>query len=228
MARFSSKLPEPAWIVLSLIGDGHLRRPATGCRPHRARRDRAGHDLGLLQLAVVGVALGPAPAQHAARDARPRLLGVLRHARRRSSCSAWPAPAWPTSSTSGCSSSSRRRCCSCRRPSRSSRPGLGVVDLGRGGGPARARPRRPALGAAPVRAGDAGRLRPAGRPPRRVRPAVARRSARRSSAAATVREVPAGTRVVEHGDARRPRTSSSTARPRPASRRTAATAACRR
>jgi MFS family permease len=65
MARFSSRLPEPAWID-----------------PDR-RGDRPGDDLGLLQLPVVGVALGPPPAEHAARDARPSVLVVLRHARRR-------------------------------------------------------------------------------------------------------------------------------------------------
>ena len=39
MARFSSKLPEPAWIVLAMIGDGHLRRPVRPVDPDR-RRDR--------------------------------------------------------------------------------------------------------------------------------------------------------------------------------------------
>ena len=80
-------------------------------------------------------------------------------------------------------------------------PGLGRVDLGRRSGSA---PRRRsavpgALGRDP--ASDHRRLRPACRPPRTVRPAHPRSSASAFVRAATVRDVPGGTRIIEHGDA---------------------------
>ena len=109
----------------AMTGHGRLRRSLYGRRLEHRRRDPAGHALGLLQLAVVGRPLGPAPAQHAARDARPRVLGVLRDARRHlpdrhgrrrpGRHRRHPAP-------------DHRRlvaCCSCRRPSRSSLPASG-------------------------------------------------------------------------------------------------------
>ncbi len=56
-----------------------------GCRRDRLRdgdvdphRDPPGHDLGLLELTHGRSPVGAPPAEHAARDARPRLLGVLR------------------------------------------------------------------------------------------------------------------------------------------------------
>ena len=227
MARFSSMLPEPAWIVVSMIGDGHLRRPVRAVDPDR-RRDRAGHALGLLPAAVVG--RRARCCSSATRRARCA-AGCSRRSTScatSSSCSGWPAPAWPTSSTSGCSS---WRVVAPVRVGRvhARRPRPRRLDLGRGIRPAaRSRPRRRPSGrpmARPATIADFDRL--AGRlgafsrlsPDQRaafVRAAtVARRhrAARGSSSTATPR---------------RPRTSSSTARRRRASRSTTATRACRR
>ena len=80
-------------------------------------------------------------------------------------------------------------------------PGLGSRLAARRARPARGRCRRaPALAAAAVPAGDAGRLRPAGRASCRRSPGCRAPSARRSCATRAIREVPAGTRIVEHGD----------------------------
>ena len=200
MARFSSKLPEPAWIVLSMIGDGHLRRPVRAVDPDR-RRDRAGHALGLLPAAVVGVALGPAPAQHAARDARPGVLVVLRHARRR--VPVRDGRRRPGRRPRHPAADRRRVVAAVRlgRPSRSSRPASAVSTWGA----ASARLARRGRGAGP-RGGD-------GRAPRRSPtstgwPAASARSAgcrpdQRAAfvRAATVRDVAGGTRIIQHGDA---------------------------
>ena len=81
-------------------------------------------------------------------------------------------------------------------------PGLGVADAGAAArGPARGgRDGAPVHGRHAVAAGHAGRLRPAGRPAADLRAAVRRPARRVPAESATVREVPAGTRVVEHGD----------------------------
>ena len=115
---------------------------------------------GLLQLAVVRRPPDAAPAQHAARAARPRVLGDVRHARRDLPRSAWRAPAWPTSSTCACCSSSSslilvvgRR----RRARRAGRRPAGRRVAARPVGPARdAGRRRPAT----ARPATVSRLRP--------------------------------------------------------------------
>ncbi len=78
--------------LLAAAARARLDRRVAGRDGHRGHRlrhgdagragHRAGHDLRPPPAAVVGVALGPPPAQHPTRDARPGVLGVLRHARR--------------------------------------------------------------------------------------------------------------------------------------------------
>ena len=80
MARFSNRLPEPLWLVVGLVGMGGGRHPLRPVDVDPAG-DRAGDDHRLLQLAGVGRPLGAAPTPHAPRDARARVLGVLCHAR---------------------------------------------------------------------------------------------------------------------------------------------------
>ena len=150
MARFSSKLPEPAWIVLSMIGMGIC-----------------GVLYGLSTQINVAIALVMISGFfNRRRRCRARCCSSgTRRARcaagcsRRStscatscSCSGWPAPAWPTSSTSGCSSWSRRRCCSSRRPSRSSPRASAVSTWGAASARLRGATAAPALGAATARA----------------------------------------------------------------------------
>ena len=100
MARFSRLLPEPVWIIVAMIGMGVCGRAVRPVDRGRGR-DRPGDDHRLLQRAVVDRALRAAPAQHArarcAVASSPRSTSCATS----SSCSAWPAPAWPTSSTSG-------------------------------------------------------------------------------------------------------------------------------
>ena len=199
MARFSSKLPEPAWIVLSMIGMGI-------CGVLYGLSTQIGVAIvlvmisGLLQLAVVRVALGAAPAEHAARDARPGVLVVLRHARRRVPVRDGRRRAWPTSSTSGCSSSSRRRSCSSRPPSRSSPPAWPSR---------RGAPRRLGCAARPRRRPSRRRRRAPRRSPTSTgwpaasarSPGSPRTSARHSSGRPRSVDVADGTRIIQHGDA---------------------------
>ena len=108
-------------------------------------------------------------------------------------------------------------------------PGLGCLDLARrlgaaeGGGRGRHGPRRHAAAT-----GDPGRLRSAGGPRLGVRPAHRRPSARRSSPRRSSARSRRGPGSWNTATSRRRRTSSSTVRPRPASRMRAAIAASRR
>ncbi len=200
MARFSRLLPEPVWIIVAMIGMGVCRRPVRPVDPGRGR-DRPGDDLRLLQLAVVDRALGAAPAQHA------RARCAVASSRRStscatsSSCSGWPAPGLAdivdirlliifASSLLFVSAAFTFVA-----------PGLGRLDVARRGrSPARVR-------------GGARHSRPARSGPPRWPTSICspggsahsrgsrRSSARRSCEGATVRDVPSGTRIVEHGDA---------------------------
>ena len=155
---------------------------------------------GLLQLAVVRVALGPAPAEHAARDARPGVLVVLRHARRRVPVRDGRRrpgrhPRHPDAHRRGVVAAVRLGGLHARRPGpRPSRPGaprrLGCA----------ARPRRRPSAAATARAAtiaDFDRL--AGRLGAFTRLSPDQRAA--FVRAAKVVDVAEGTRVIQHGDA---------------------------
>ena len=200
MARFSRLLPEPAWIVVALTGMGVGRRAV---RPvHRGRgRDRARDDLR-------------ASSTRRPRSRAPCCSSATRRARcaaacsRRStscatssSCSAWPAPGLAdivdirlliifASSLLFVSAAFTLVA-----------PGLGVSTWRA----AAARLRASDGGARPRRRARSG--------PRRWPTSTAsrgasarsrgshRNGARRSCEGATVRQVPSGTRIVEHGDA---------------------------
>ena len=215
MARFAGRLPEPVWIVISLVGMG-IVGIAYGLSSTVPVAILLVAISGFLQPASSVSRCRAAAAEHAARDARPRLLVVLRHARR------------DLPDRHGRRRSRRRR----RHPalivvassaavrlgaSHGLRPGSRLRDLGRSprrGCGARAGRRRG--GGGPAR--DARRLRPARRADRRrsdgCRPSSGRPGRRRRRSARS----PAGTRIVEHGDAATRRTSSSTARRLRASR----------
>ena len=83
MARFSSLLPEPAWIVAVDDRAWASAASCTASRPRSASRSCSSRSPASSTRRRPCRAIGPAPAEHAARDARPGLLGVLRHARRR-------------------------------------------------------------------------------------------------------------------------------------------------
>ena len=80
-------------------------------------------------------------------------------------------------------------------------PGLGISTWRAAADRLRASEAAPGAGGQPGPGRDAGRLRSPRRADRRVRAARRRSGARRSCEGATVREVPSGTRIVEHGDA---------------------------
>ena len=82
MARFAGRLPEPVWIVISLVGMGIVGiavRPVDAPSPSPSSSSTI---TGFFNPPSSISRRRPAPAEHAARDARSRVLGVLRHARR--------------------------------------------------------------------------------------------------------------------------------------------------
>ena len=101
MARFSKLLPEPAWIVLAMIGHGRLRRAV---RPV----DQVGVAILLVMISGFFNAPSRSPdpscssgtprARCAVVSSLPSMSCVTW-----SSCSGWRPPGWPTSSTSGSS-----------------------------------------------------------------------------------------------------------------------------
>ncbi len=197
MARFSSRLPEALWIVIGLVGmgvAGILYGLSTSI------------PLAIVLVMITGFFNSPssgrsfraAPAPHATRDARARVLGVLRHARHH------------LPDRDGRSRPCRRR----RHPPAHRRgliPAVRVCGLRAGGSRSRlgtlraARTRlresegAPAFEGTPLRpatAADFGRVAVQFRPS----PGWPTISAMRSCVARPIRDVPAGTRVVEHGD----------------------------
>ena len=179
-------------------GHGPVRRPLWHLEPGR-RRDPDRDDLRLLQRAVRDRAIDPAPAEHAARDARSGLLGVLRPARRRLPVRdggggprgrvRHPAPGRHL----------RRCCCSGRLAWSWSLPGLNVATWGAAAARLRGATAEGDVALRPVRSATladfdrlTGRLTAFSRLSPEQRASFLRD--------ATVREVPAGTRIVEHGD----------------------------
>ena len=80
MARYSDRLPIGNWLIVGYLGMG-IGGVFYALSPTIADRDLLGHRHGLLQLALVRRPPDAAPAQHAARAARPRVLRAVRHAR---------------------------------------------------------------------------------------------------------------------------------------------------
>ena len=81
MARFGRRLPEPIWIIVAMTGmgiSGILYGLATSVPIAILLVD----GLRVLQLAIVRVEVHAAAAGHPTGDARPCVLGLLRHARR--------------------------------------------------------------------------------------------------------------------------------------------------
>ena len=76
MARFTDRLRERQWIVIGMLGDGRARHPV---RPGDVdpRGDHHRDDLRLPQRASRHRPAPDPPAQHAARDARPRVLSTF-------------------------------------------------------------------------------------------------------------------------------------------------------
>ena len=106
MARFSRRLPEPAWMTLAMAGMG-LCGVLYGISSQVGVAILIVTISGFFNAPVGDRAIDPAPAQHAARDARPGLLRVLRPARRRLPVRDGGGGPRGRRSTSGCWSSSR-------------------------------------------------------------------------------------------------------------------------
>jgi hypothetical protein len=191
------QLPEPAWIVLAMTG-WVSAASCTACPPRSA--------VAILLVMVSGFFNSPSSVarsvllqRNTPREMRGRVFSSFYVMRDVVFLFGWPAPAWPTSSISGCSSCPPRRSSSCRQRSRSS-PLAWRLDVGRRVGSTARCHRRAGPRRSHCQGGHARRLRPAGRTPRRIHQALSG-PAVRLRPAATVLDSPEGTRIIEHGDA---------------------------